>query len=153
MADENPTGAGDAVALTIPAKHRKFLRDLFEIARAGIREELAQYPKQLQEPRRLHREEAVYEKLLETLDTGSIVPGRDVRDVLRDLAEIYDRENEYERVVSEHEALHGLLGSAGEGRWSRTSSARTSPTDAGGPSSPKKSWQSWPRFIARRSGR
>jgi hypothetical protein len=37
------------------------------------------------------------------------LPDRDVRDVLRDLAEVYDRENEYERVVCEHEALHGLL--------------------------------------------
>jgi hypothetical protein len=115
MADQNPTGSGDAVALTIPAKHRKFLRDLFDIARSGIREELTQYPKQLKEPRRLHREEAVYEKLLAALDTGSIFPDRDVRDVLRDLAEIYDRENEYERVMTEHEALHGLLGQLGEG--------------------------------------
>jgi hypothetical protein len=110
MAEKNPTGDGDAVALTIPTEHRKFLRDLFEIARGGIREELAQYPKQLKEPHRLHREEAVYEKLLAALDTGSIVSDRDVRDVLRDLAEIYDRENEYERVIAEHEALHGLLG-------------------------------------------
>ncbi len=110
MADQNPTGDGDAVALTIPAEHRKFLRDLFEIARNGIREELAQYPKQLKEPRRLHREEAVYERLLTALDSGSIVPDRDVHDVLRDLAEIYDKENEYERVMTEHKALHGLLG-------------------------------------------
>lgn len=117
MSCNNPTADGDAVALAIPAKHRKFLRDLFEIARNGIREELAQYPKQLKEPRRLRREEAVYEKLLEALDSGSIVPDRDVRDVLRDLAEIYDKENEYQRVVSEHEALHGLLGqlTGGEG--------------------------------------
>jgi hypothetical protein len=117
MATKNPKGDGDAVALTILAKHRKFLRDLFEIARNGIREELTQYPKQLKEPRRLHREEAVYEKLLAALDSGSIVPDRDVRDVLRDLAEIYDKENEYERVIAEHEALHGLLDqlSGGEG--------------------------------------
>gem|GEM_PF-636768 len=106
----NPMGDDDAVALTIPAKHRKFLRDLFEIARNGIQEELTQYPKQLKEPRRLHREEAVYEKLLAALDSGCIVPDRDVRDVLRDLAQIYDRENEYERVISEHEALQDLLG-------------------------------------------
>lgn len=115
MADQNPMGAGDAVALAIPAEHRKFLRDLFEIARNGIREELTQYPKQLKEPRRLRREEAAYEKLLAALDSDSIVPDRDVRDVLRDLAEIYDRENEHERVITEHEALHGLLGQMGEG--------------------------------------
>jgi hypothetical protein len=110
MSCSNPTADGDAVAISIPDAHRKFLRGLFEIARNGIREELAQYPKQLKEPRRLHREAAVYEKLLAAFDSGSIVPDRDVRDVLRDLAEIYDRENEYERVIDEHEALHGLLG-------------------------------------------
>ncbi len=115
MADQNPTGEGDAVALTIPTKHRKFLRGLFEIARGGIREELAQYPKQLKEPRRLHREETAYDKLLSALDSGSIVADRDVLDVLRDLVAIYDRENEYERVVAEHEALHGLLGQLTEG--------------------------------------
>jgi hypothetical protein len=115
MANENPTGDGDAVALTISTKHRKFLRDLFEIARNGIREELAQYPKQLKEPQRLHREEAVYERLLAALNSGSIIPDHDLRDVLRDLAEIYDRENEYARVVAEHEALHGLLDQLTEG--------------------------------------
>jgi hypothetical protein len=109
MANQNPTGDGDAIAIAIPAKHRKFLRDLFEIARNGIREELEQYPKQLKEPRRLHREEIVYDKLLAALDSNSIVPGRDVRDVLRDLAGISDRENEYERVITEHAALYGLL--------------------------------------------
>jgi hypothetical protein len=117
MSCAKPTEDGHAVVLATPAVHCKFLRDLFEIARNGIREELAQYPKQLKEPRRLHREEAVYDMLLAALDNGSIVADRDVRDVVRDLAEIYDRENEYERVVSEHEALHGLLDqiSVGEG--------------------------------------
>lgn len=109
MADQNPTGDGDVITLTISAEHRKFLRDLFEIARNGIQEELTQYPKQLKEPGRLHREEVAYKKLLAALKSHSIIPDRDVRDVLRDLAEIYDRENEYERVITEHEALHGLL--------------------------------------------
>jgi hypothetical protein len=151
-AEKNPTWDGDAVALTIPAKHRKFLRDLFEIARSGIREELAQYPKQLKEPRRLHREEAVYEKLLAALDTGSIVPNCDVRDVLRDLAEIYDRENEYDRVSPSTRPFTACSDdSAGEGRWSPINSARTSPIAAGGPSSPKKSWRYAPRCTAQRS--
>jgi hypothetical protein len=109
MADQNPTGDGNAVALTISTEHRKFLLRLFETARDGIQEDLAEYPQQLREPTRLRREEAVYEKLLAALDSGSIVPDRDVRDVLGDLAQIYDRENEYERVISEHEALHGFL--------------------------------------------
>jgi len=47
-----------------------------------------------------------------------IVPDNDVRDVLDDPAGIIDRSNEYKRVVSEHEALRGLLDQikGGEGR-------------------------------------
>ncbi len=44
-----------------------------------------------------------------------IVPDRDVRDLLSDLAGIIDRANEYTRIVAEHEALHGLLAQLGKG--------------------------------------
>jgi hypothetical protein len=110
MANENPTGAGDAVALTIPADQARFLRSVFRMARDGIRDELASYPKQLGDPTRLRREEAAYGRLLVALDELVMVPDRDVRAILRDLAQMIDVANEYERVVSEHEALHGLLG-------------------------------------------
>lgn len=109
MADENPTGHGAAVALQIPADQVRFLRGLFRSARAGIRQELREYPKQLKEPARLHREDIAYGRLLTALDELVIIPGADVRDVLGDLAHIIDRSNEYKRVVAEHEALHGLL--------------------------------------------
>jgi hypothetical protein len=36
-------------------------------------------------------------------------PIKDVLGVLGDLAAIIDQGNEYSRVVTEHEALHGLL--------------------------------------------
>jgi len=78
------------------------------MARDGIRDELAEYPDELREPVRLHREEAAYEKLLSALDSSSIVPDADVRQVLTDLAETIDRTNEYERVVAEHAALLGV---------------------------------------------
>jgi hypothetical protein len=39
-----------------------------------------------------------------------IVPDNDLRTVLGDLAQVIDSGNEYSRVVTEHEALHGLLG-------------------------------------------
>jgi hypothetical protein len=110
MADENPTGRGAAVALTIPADQVRFLRSLFKDARAGVREELKDYPKQLREPVRLRREEAAYRRLLAALDECVIVPDADVRVVVGDLAKMIDASNEYERVVSEHEALYGLLG-------------------------------------------
>jgi hypothetical protein len=109
MADENPTGRGSAVVLSIPADQARFLRSTFRSAQAGIRDELREYPKQLREPARLRREEAAYGRLLAALDELVIVYGRDVLDVLRDLAQVIDQGNEYSRVVTEHEALHGLL--------------------------------------------
>jgi hypothetical protein len=118
MADENPTGRGSAVTLTIPADQARFLRRLFKDARAGVRQELKDYPKQLREPTRLRREDAAYGRLLAALDECVIVPDTDVRVVVGDLAKMIDGSNEYSRVVSEHEALHGLLGQikGGEGR-------------------------------------
>jgi hypothetical protein len=108
MADQNPTGSGAAVALELPPNHVRFLRGVFEKARAGIKDELEEFPDQL-EPERLQREEAVYMRLLVALDELVIVPDQDVLGVLVDLAGIIDEGNEYRRVVSEHEALHGLL--------------------------------------------
>jgi hypothetical protein len=115
MADENPTGRGSAVALKIPAEQARFLRSTFRSAQAGIRDELRDYPKQLKEPSRLRREEAAYGRLLAALDELVIVPDDDVRAVVGDLAQIIDSGNEYRRVVTEHDALHGLLGQLGEG--------------------------------------
>lgn len=114
MADQNPTGSGAAVALNLPADHVRFLRGVFEKARAGVKDELEEFPDQL-EPKRLEREEAVYRRLLAALDAQVIVPDRDVRDLISDLAGIVDRANEYSRVVEEHEALHGLLEQLGGG--------------------------------------
>jgi hypothetical protein len=79
MADENPTGHGAAVALQIPADQVRFLRGLFRSARAGIRQELREYPKQLKEPARLHREDIAYGRLLTALDELVIIPGADVK--------------------------------------------------------------------------
>jgi hypothetical protein len=118
MADENPTGRGSAVTLNIPADQVGFLRGLFTSARAGVRQELKEYPDQLKEPARLRREDAAYGRLLAALDELVIVPDDDLRTVLGDLAQVIDSGNEYSRVVTEHEALHGLLGqlTGGEGR-------------------------------------
>jgi hypothetical protein len=108
MADQNPTGSGAAVALELPADHVRFLRDTFEKARAGVKDELEEFSDQL-DPERLQREEAAYTRLLAALDGLVIVPDQDVLDVLGDLAGVIDQGNEYSRVVTEHEALHGLL--------------------------------------------
>ncbi len=108
MADQNPTGRGSAVVLSIPADQAHFLRSTFEKARAGVKDELEEFPDHL-DPERLQREEAAYTRLLAALDELVIVPDRDALDVLGDLAGIIDEGNEYRRVASEHEALHGLL--------------------------------------------
>lgn len=108
MATDNPTGRGLGIAVAIPAKDRKFLRGLFEIARGGIRDDLADHPEAVREPARLQREEGAYDVLLAALDSGSIVASSDVCRVLGELAETIDRENEYERVLAEHAALLGV---------------------------------------------
>lgn len=115
MADQNPMGRGAAVALDLPVDHVRFMRGVFEKARAGIDDELKEFPEQL-DPKRLHREHAAYGRLLTALDELVIVPDQDVRDLLSDLAGIIDRGNEYSRVVKEHAALHGLLAQLGGGR-------------------------------------
>lgn len=113
MADENPTGRGASIALDLPVEHVRFLRGVFEKARDGVGDELEEFPDQL-DPKRLHREHAAYGRLLTALDELVIVPDHDVREVVGDLAEVIDQGNEHKRVVSEHEALHGLLAQLGE---------------------------------------
>jgi hypothetical protein len=118
MANTNPTGRGAAVALSIPADQVRFLRSTFEQARAGVCEELREHPGSPSRARTLGREEAAYGRLLTALEECVIVPDDDVRVVVGDLAKMIDGSNEYERVVSEHEALHDLLGQIG-GREAR----------------------------------
>jgi hypothetical protein len=108
MATDNPTGRGPGIAVAIPTKDRGFLRGLFEIARGGIRDDLADHPEGIREPTRLRREEGAYDALLAVLDGGSIVASSDVCRVLDELAQTIDRENEYERVLAEHAALLGV---------------------------------------------
>lgn len=114
MADENPTGHGAAVALNIPADQVRFLRSTFEKARAGVKDELEEFPDQL-DPKCLEREHAAYGRLLTAMDELVIVPDQDVQDLVADLAGIIDTANEYSRVVEEHEALRGLLAQLGGG--------------------------------------
>jgi hypothetical protein len=115
MANTNPTGRGAAVALTIPADQVRFLRGVFEKARAGVREELREHPGSPSRARTLRREDAAYGRLLAALGELVIVPDRDVREVVTSLAQVIDGSNEYERVIAEHEALHGLLEQLGGG--------------------------------------
>ena len=108
MADQNPMGSGAAVALKLPADHVRFLRGIFEQARAGVRDELKEYPEQLKDPGHLRHEKAAYGRLLVALDELVIVPDADVLALVADLATVIDG-SKYTRIVAEHDALHGLL--------------------------------------------
>ena len=108
MADRNPTGRGAAVALQFPAGHVGFLRETFEDALDGVRDELKRTERP-RDPDGLRREETVYRRLLAALGELVIVPDDEVREVLTTLAQVIDTSNEYERVIAEHDALHGLL--------------------------------------------
>lgn len=68
MADSNPMGVRPAVALTIPARDIAFLRSTVTMTQEGVRDELARFADQLQDPERLRAECAAYERILTALD-------------------------------------------------------------------------------------
>ena len=70
MADSDVTKAAVPVALKIGCRDRKFLKEMFEMARDGASEELRTHGRQVSSPVRLRRELAAYELLLEGLDRG-----------------------------------------------------------------------------------
>lgn len=108
MADQNPTGRGAAAALKLPADHVRFLRGTFSDAREGVRDEMG-HPEGPKDPDGLRSEAAAYGRLLTALDDLVIVPDEVVCEVVSRLVRIIDESNEYERVVTEHDALNGLL--------------------------------------------
>jgi hypothetical protein len=55
-------------------------------------------------------------RLIAGVDAGTIVPDAETRRLVRELAEASDREEEYERVVFEHDALAALREQIGAGR-------------------------------------
>ena len=106
----NPTGGSHAVALAIPAGNLPFLRRTINAARDGLRDDLERFADQLQQPRSsLLLEDAAYATLLTALTGRWIVPDDELRSALARLAESVDHDNEYSRVVFEHDALHNLL--------------------------------------------
>ena len=111
MADSDVTKAAVPVALKIGCRDRKFLKEMFEMARDGASEELRTHGRQVSSPVRLRRELAAYELLLEGLDRRQLDPHPGLIAVLGELAEVVDESNDYRRVVAEHDALHGLIAS------------------------------------------
>lgn len=116
MADQNPTGDGHIVTLSIPTGNEAFLRRVIGAAKDGIQDELERFGDRLGTLRsELLLEESAYSMLLAGFDVGRIVADREVRAALRRLAESIDHDNEYERVCFEHDSIADLLGQL-EGR-------------------------------------
>ncbi len=110
MANENPTDDSHAVVLTIPSSNVSFLRSVVTAARDGLREDLDDFAGRLQEPEsHLRAELAAYGQMLRALNGVPVNSGPTLLDTLTDLAETIDEGNEYARVVTEHDAIHGLL--------------------------------------------
>ena len=116
MADTNPTGRGAAVAIKLTVNRVRFLRGVFDQARDGVRDDLANYPDGLKDPEHLRREDAAYGRLLTALDELVIVPDPEVLAILADLATMIDASNQYRRVVREHETMQSLLDQLTGGR-------------------------------------
>jgi hypothetical protein len=110
MADQNPMGGGRSVPLELPTRHISILKRTLGDSLEGVRGDLER-PEAMLDPERARREAEAYWRLLTGLNSGRIVvPDEDAREAVAAIAVASDRENEYEAVVAEHDALHGLLG-------------------------------------------
>jgi hypothetical protein len=109
MADGNPTGGGRMALLDLPPKHVTILRRTLSDSLAGVRDDL-KAPERMPSPAKATREAAAYKRLLRALSYGWIkLPDEAAREAVAAIAAASDKQNEYEAVVAEHDALHGLL--------------------------------------------
>jgi hypothetical protein len=111
MATENPTGDGATVPLDLFEEQRRYLHRALADCKAGREDDLQTYPDH-PNARRWHADADGYERLITGLDAGEIAPD----DRVRELAAANDREEEYERVVFEHDALAALREQIGAGQ-------------------------------------
>jgi hypothetical protein len=110
MADQNPTGGGQAVPLDLPAPHLALLRQTLTSCLVGVKDDLASAG-ETPNAERAREEADAYRRVLRGLHRGEvIVPDEPAREAIAILAAEADRENNYAEVVAGHDALHGLLG-------------------------------------------
>jgi hypothetical protein len=103
-------GGGHSVPLELSTLHISILKRTLRDSLEGVRSDL-ETPEAMIDPERARQEAQAYERLLAGLERGRIVvPDQDAQEALAAIAAASDRENEYEAVVAEHDALHGLLG-------------------------------------------
>jgi hypothetical protein len=115
MARTDPMGGGRNVALTLTDKQRRFLRGSLADCKAGREDDLRTHPDH-PNATRWRAEADAYGRLIAGVDVGEIAPDDRVRRLVRELAAATDREEEYERVVFEHDALAALCVQIGAGR-------------------------------------
>lgn len=110
MANKNPMGGGHMVPLDFPPKHVAILRRTLSDCLEGVRNDL-KAPSRMRDVPKATREASAYKRLLRALSYGWVrLPDEAARDAVAVVAAASDKQNEYEAVVAEHDALHGLLG-------------------------------------------
>ena len=108
MATENPKGVGEMIALVLTDDQRQFLRCALTDCKSGREDDLKTRP-MAPNAARWRAEIETYARIVAGLDSGTLVPDAEIRRLVRELAEANDREEEYERIVFEHDALAALL--------------------------------------------
>jgi hypothetical protein len=85
--------------------------DLLTDFLAGVQDDLEHHPERpLKDPDRRRREAEAWERLLVGLTVGHMyLPDDEALRVLQDATEGYDKDNEWEELSSQHNALHALL--------------------------------------------
>lgn len=108
-------GGGENVALSLTDRQRRYLRRALCDCMAGREDDRRTDPDH-PNAERWRSEAAAYRRLIVGLDAGEIVPDEEVRRLAAELAEASDHEEEYERVVFEHDALAALREQLGAGK-------------------------------------
>lgn len=108
-------GGGENVALSLTDRQRRYLRRALRDCKAGREDDLRTHPRH-RNADRWRTNAAAYGRLIAGLDAGEIVPDDEVRRLLDELAEAVDHEEEYERIVFEHDALAALREQIGAAR-------------------------------------
>jgi len=97
------------VTLRVERRHAPFLREVFETDRAGRLDDLAHRRDRLRDPDDTQARAETSKRIVAGIDRGEIVADPEVSALLVEVAEAGDKENEYERVLGEHEAFGHLL--------------------------------------------
>ncbi len=109
MSCSQPTGDRASVPLELPDSQAKILRDTLGICLDGVRGDL-RAPESMPNPERARREADAYERLLAALNQGSItLPDQEARETIEVIVLALEKDNDYLRLVAEHDALSRLL--------------------------------------------